>query len=106
MKAENFFHAPEISVFSFLAEFDMQIKKNVYIYLCLHILQKNIGIMAIFALSFLTPYFYYIPKATLSAVLISAVMFLFDWRILQPLVKGSSKFKFITFIISHCIIGT
>ncbi|XP_023314418.1 sodium-independent sulfate anion transporter-like isoform X1 [Trichogramma pretiosum] len=49
------------------------------------------GLMAILALSYLTPYFYFIPKATLSAVLICAVVFLFDWRIFQPLWKGSKK---------------
>lgn len=34
------------------------------------------GIMTILALSLLTPYFYFIPKATLSAVLICAVVFM------------------------------
>ncbi|GJQ72139.1 hypothetical protein Trydic_g3233 [Trypoxylus dichotomus] len=39
------------------------------------------------ALSFLTPYFYYIPKATLSAVLITAVIFMVDYQILPKLWK-------------------
>lgn len=50
------------------------------------------GMMSLLALSFLTPYFYYIPRATLSAVLISAVIFLIDWEILAVLWKGSSEF--------------
>ncbi|XP_058797830.1 sodium-independent sulfate anion transporter-like [Phymastichus coffea] len=49
------------------------------------------GLMTIFALSFLTPYFYYIPKAVLSAVLISAVGFLIDWKIVYNLWRGSKK---------------
>lgn len=32
--------------------------------------------MTLLALSLLTPYFYYIPKATLAAVLITAVVFM------------------------------
>ncbi|XP_008201868.1 sodium-independent sulfate anion transporter [Nasonia vitripennis] len=49
------------------------------------------GIMTILALSFLTPYFFYIPKAVLSAVLISAVIFLMDFRIVQQLWRGSKR---------------
>lgn len=49
------------------------------------------GTMALLALSYLTPYFGFIPRATLSAVLISAVIFLVDWKILRVLWRGSSK---------------
>lgn len=41
------------------------------------------------ALGFLGPYFHYIPKATLSAVLIAAVVFLIDWEIFPSLWKKS-----------------
>ncbi|KAG5324414.1 S2611 protein, partial [Acromyrmex heyeri] len=47
------------------------------------------GTMALLALSFLTPYFYYIPRATLSAVLISAVLPMIDLKIIKVLWKGS-----------------
>lgn len=47
------------------------------------------GTMALLALSFLTSYFYYIPRATLSAVLISAVLFMIDLKIIKLLWKGS-----------------
>ncbi|KAK9746413.1 STAS domain [Popillia japonica] len=54
------------------------------------------------ALSFLTPYFYYIPKATLSAVLITAVIFMVDYEILPKLWR-CNKFDFVltlgTFIL-------
>lgn len=49
------------------------------------------GLMTVFALSFLTPYFEFIPKAVLSAILISAVVFLIDLRIVKILWNGSSK---------------
>ncbi|XP_017878927.1 sodium-independent sulfate anion transporter-like [Ceratina calcarata] len=50
-----------------------------------------VGTMTLLALSFLTPYFYYIPRTTLAAVLISAVVFLIDLKILRLLWKGSKK---------------
>lgn len=50
------------------------------------------GTMALLALSFLTPYFYYIPRATLSAVLISAVLSMIDLKIIKVLWKGSSQY--------------
>ncbi|XP_034939348.1 sodium-independent sulfate anion transporter-like [Chelonus insularis] len=49
------------------------------------------GTMALLALGFLTPYFGFIPKATLSAVLISAVVFLIDVNILRILWKSSKR---------------
>lgn len=53
------------------------------------------GIMALLALSYLTPYFGFIPRATLSAVLMSAVIFLIDWKIIKVLWKGNSKWLII-----------
>ncbi|KAG5311893.1 S2611 protein, partial [Pseudoatta argentina] len=47
------------------------------------------GTMVLLALSFLTSYFYYIPRATLAAVLISAVLFMIDVKIIKLLWKGS-----------------
>ncbi|XP_029176003.1 sodium-independent sulfate anion transporter-like [Nylanderia fulva] len=46
------------------------------------------GTMTLLALSFLTPYFNYIPRATLSAVLITAVMFMIDVKMFKLLWKG------------------
>lgn len=51
------------------------------------------GLLILVALLFLTPYFYFIPKPTLSAVLISAVVFLVDFDILKPLWRNSSAYK-------------
>ncbi|XP_053995526.1 sodium-independent sulfate anion transporter-like [Hylaeus anthracinus] len=62
-----------------------------------------VGIMALLALSFLTPYFYYIPRATLAAVLISAVVFIIDLKIIKLLWNGSKKDAFaaiVTFLVS------
>ncbi|XP_063980846.1 sodium-independent sulfate anion transporter-like isoform X2 [Diachasmimorpha longicaudata] len=61
------------------------------------------GIMTLLALSFLTPYFGFIPRSTLSAVLIAAVIFLIDVKIMKVLWRGNKKDLFIavgTFIIS------
>ncbi|XP_043499775.1 sodium-independent sulfate anion transporter-like [Polistes fuscatus] len=49
------------------------------------------GTLTLLALSFLTPYFYYIPRATLASVLVSAVLFMVDLRIFKVLWKGSKK---------------
>jgi len=59
------------------------------------VLTKNFffspGTLIVLALSLLTPYFYYIPRSTLAAVLISAVIFMIDWKILKTLWKCNSK---------------
>nr|XP_003706252.1 PREDICTED: sodium-independent sulfate anion transporter-like isoform X1 [Megachile rotundata]XP_012147521.1 PREDICTED: sodium-independent sulfate anion transporter-like isoform X1 [Megachile rotundata] len=65
-----------------------------------------VGTMSLLALSFLTPYFYYIPRATLSAVLISAVMFIIDLKIIRLLWKGCKRdavAAIVTFLV--CIVG-
>ncbi|XP_015428676.1 PREDICTED: sodium-independent sulfate anion transporter-like [Dufourea novaeangliae] len=62
-----------------------------------------VGIMSLLALSFLTPYFYYIPRATLAAVLISAVIFLIDLRIIKLLWNGCKRDAIaatVTFLVS------
>ncbi|KAK7601807.1 hypothetical protein V9T40_009248 [Parthenolecanium corni] len=53
------------------------------------------ALITIFALTFLTPWFRYIPKATLAAVLIAAVIFLIDVQILKPLWKSCRRDFFI-----------
>ncbi|CAH1376845.1 unnamed protein product [Tenebrio molitor] len=63
------------------------------------------GTVILLALSFLTPYFYYIPRATLAAVLISAIMTMFDYQIFPKLWR-CNKFDFFltltTVIIGVC----
>lgn len=49
------------------------------------------GTMTLLALSFLTPYFYYIPQSTLAAVLIAAIVFLIDFQIVIVLWKGNKR---------------
>ena len=48
------------------------------------------GTVILLALSFLTPYFYYIPRSTLAAVLIAAIVTMFDYKIFPKLWKCSS----------------
>ena len=50
------------------------------------------GVIVILALTLLTPYFYYIPRATLSSVIICAVIFMVEINILQPIWKCSSEY--------------
>jgi sodium-independent sulfate anion transporter 11 len=38
------------------------------------------------------PYCAYIPKASLSAVIIAAVIFMIDYQVVKPMWKASSKF--------------
>ncbi|XP_037787000.1 sodium-independent sulfate anion transporter-like isoform X5 [Penaeus monodon] len=43
------------------------------------------GVLVVLALAFLTPYFRYIPKATLSAVIICAVIFMVEYEMVLPI---------------------
>ncbi|KAL0123840.1 hypothetical protein PUN28_005995 [Cardiocondyla obscurior] len=59
------------------------------------------GILVILALNLLTPYFYYIPKATLSAVIISAVIFMVEIGTILPIWRCNKRDlipAFITFL--------
>ncbi|XP_076258857.1 sodium-independent sulfate anion transporter-like isoform X2 [Rhynchophorus ferrugineus] len=56
------------------------------------------GSVIILALSFLAPYFFYIPKATLAAVLIVAASSLIDYNILKILWRCNKIDFFITFL--------
>ncbi|EAT33930.1 AAEL013801-PA [Aedes aegypti] len=47
------------------------------------------AIMTLLALSLLTPYFYFIPKTTLAAVLICSVVFMVDFSIVKVLFRAS-----------------
>lgn len=52
------------------------------------------GTIILLALSFLTPYFCYIPKATLSSILICAVVTLIDYEIIPKLWRCNSQLHF------------
>ncbi|XP_055525140.1 sodium-independent sulfate anion transporter-like isoform X2 [Wyeomyia smithii] len=43
------------------------------------------GILVILALLFFTPYFFYIPKAALAAIIIAAVVFMVEVRVVKPM---------------------
>lgn len=44
-----------------------------------------LGILVILSLLFFTPYFFYIPKAALAGIIISAVIFMVEVRVIQPM---------------------
>lgn len=52
------------------------------------------GTMLLLALAFLTKTFYYIPKATLAAVVICAMFYLFDYHAAVTLWKTKSKYLY------------
>ncbi|XP_017785037.1 PREDICTED: sodium-independent sulfate anion transporter [Nicrophorus vespilloides] len=60
------------------------------------------GFMVLLALSFLTPYFAFIPKAALAAVIICAVIFMIEYEVIRPMWRSSRKElipTFATFIL-------
>lgn len=63
------------------------------------------GVLVLLALGFLTPYFAFIPKASLAAVIISAVIFMIEYEVVKPMWKSNKKDlipTFVTFIL--CLI--
>ncbi|XP_025074802.1 sodium-independent sulfate anion transporter, partial [Pogonomyrmex barbatus] len=63
------------------------------------------GILILLALSLLTPYFYFIPKASLSAVIICAVIYMIEYEVVKLMWKSSKKDlipMFVTFLF--CLI--
>lgn len=48
-------------------------------------------ILVVFALLFFTPYFYFIPKATLAAIIIAAVIFMVEFHVIKPIWRTKSK---------------
>ncbi|XP_045476525.1 sodium-independent sulfate anion transporter-like [Harmonia axyridis] len=49
------------------------------------------SILVLLALGFLTPYFSYIPKASLGAVIVSAVIFMIEYEVVKPMWRSSKK---------------
>mgnify|MGYP002224298909 CR=1 FL=1 len=45
----------------------------------------------IVSLQFFTPYFYFIPKASLAAVIIAAVVFMVEFHVVKPMWRTKSK---------------
>ncbi|XP_029342725.1 sodium-independent sulfate anion transporter [Acyrthosiphon pisum] len=61
------------------------------------------GILVIVALLFCTPYFYYIPKSALAAIIIAAVIFMVEIRVVKPIYR--SKRTFFACLLLHMEIG-
>ncbi|XP_055617352.1 sodium-independent sulfate anion transporter-like isoform X3 [Toxorhynchites rutilus septentrionalis] len=49
------------------------------------------GILVILALLFFTPYFFYIPKAALAAIIIAAVIFMVEVRVVKPMWRSKKS---------------
>lgn len=50
------------------------------------------GIVVILSLALFTPYFSYIPKASLAAVIIAAVVFMVELQVVKPMWRTKSKY--------------
>lgn len=64
------------------------------------------GALVLLALGLLTPYFQFIPKAALSAVIISAVIFMIEYEVIRPLWRCSKRELIpgaVTFVLSLII---
>ena len=57
------------------------------------------GLLVILALLFLTPYFSFIPRATLAAIIIAAVIFMVEVKVVKPMWRTKSKSACFSFIV-------
>lgn len=64
----------------------------------IHAFSSYIGLLVILALLFLTPYFSYIPRASLAAIIISAVVFMVEVKVIKPMWRTKSENQ----VISQC----
>jgi hypothetical protein len=60
------------------------------------------GVLILLALGLLTPYFYFIPKASLAAVIICAVIFMIEYEVVKPMWKSSRKLESRVIARTHC----
>lgn len=49
------------------------------------------GVLVLIALLFFTPYFYYVPKSALAAVIVAAVVFMVEVKVVKPMWRTKSK---------------
>lgn len=54
---------------------------------------RFIGFLVILALLFFTPYFAFIPKASLAAIIIAAVVFMVEVKVVRPMWRSKSKYS-------------
>lgn len=72
--------------------YEKRIKHNLDIWrICSDIFT---GILVVLALLFLTPYFYFIPRATLAAIIIAAVVFMVEVKVVKPMWRTKSEYLF------------
>ena len=64
-----------------------------------------LGIIVILSLQFFTPYFYYIPKSSLAAVIIAAVVFMVEFHVVKPMWKTKSKYTVLLFFSLSLLIS-
>lgn len=57
------------------------------------------GALVVISLLFFTPYFSFIPRATLASVIVSAVIFMIEVKVIKPMWRSKSNEHDILFII-------
>ena len=62
------------------------------------------GVLILLSLGILTPYFYFIPKASLAAVIICAVIFMIEYEVVKPMWRSSRKFQLLG-IVQSCALA-
>lgn len=62
------------------------------------------GLLVLISLQFLTPYLYYIPKASLAAVIIAAVIFMVELHVVKPMWRTKSKLFLLHDAVQSCTI--
>lgn len=50
------------------------------------------GVLVVVALLFMTPLFAFIPKATLAAIIIAAVIFMVEVKVVKPMWRSKSEY--------------
>lgn len=62
------------------------------------------GIVVILSLKLFTPYFSYIPKASLAAVIIAAVVFMVELQVVKPMWRTKSEYRFYSKTVHSIVI--
>lgn len=64
------------------------------------------GILVIVSLQYFTPYFYFIPRTSLAAVIIAAVIFMVEFQVIMPMWKTKSELFAIGSLVANFIFFT
>ena len=58
-----------------------------------------LGTLVVLAVAFLTPYFYYITKSSLAAVIIAAVISMIEYHVVLPMWRTNSEYFYLFYSV-------